>query len=208
MDTGILGYSTLNIMTTQSKSDLSIDLFNLPPLPDRNKWNTMDAYLDIPNNYYIPDGKNSRLLDWSERKEFERRTIDGNVGFVLEIPFLEHAFGTKYFVVDKQNGNIMGIFDDNVEVVEAKAQMKPFNLAGLSHTVATLEQRRQGFNVSSITESDADHVEVQQDNRLHPSAPKDFQTFDRLKQLRYDGNMLTSDVWYLLGLHKNHSRNG
>ena len=44
-------------MTTQSKQDLSIDLFNLPPLPDSNKRNAMDAYLDIPNNYYIPDGK-------------------------------------------------------------------------------------------------------------------------------------------------------
>ena len=53
------------------------------------------------NNYYILDGKNSRLLDIVERREFERRIIDGNEGFVLQIPFLEHAFGTKYFVVDK-----------------------------------------------------------------------------------------------------------
>ena len=46
--------------------------------------------------------RNSRLLDLVERKEFERKTIDGNEGFVLKIPFLEHAFGTKYFIVDKQ----------------------------------------------------------------------------------------------------------
>ena len=86
-------------MTTHLKWDLSIDLFNLPPVPDSNKQNAMDAYLDIPNNYYIPDGKNSRLLDWVERREFKRKTIDGNEGFVLQIPFLEHGFGTKYFVV-------------------------------------------------------------------------------------------------------------
>ena len=72
----------------------------------------MDAYLDIPNNYYILDGKNSRLLDLVEMKEFERKTIDSNEGFVLQIPFLECAFGTKYFIVDKQNGSMMGIFDD------------------------------------------------------------------------------------------------
>ena len=59
----------------------------------------MEAYLDVPNNYYIPDGKNSRLLDWVERREFERKTIDGNEGFVLQIPFLEHAFGTKFFLL-------------------------------------------------------------------------------------------------------------
>ena len=89
----------------------------------------MDTYLDVQNNYYIPDGKNSRLLDIVERREFKRRIIDGNEGFVLQIPFLEHAFGAKYFVVDKQNGNMMGIFDDKVEVVEAEVQMKHFNLA-------------------------------------------------------------------------------
>ena len=35
--------------------------------------------------------------------------MDGNEEFVLEIPFLEHAYGTKYFVVDKIIGNAMGI---------------------------------------------------------------------------------------------------
>ena len=99
----------------------------------------MDAYLDIPNNYYIPDGKNSRLLDLVERREFERKTIIGNEWFVLQIPFLEHSFGTKYFVVDKQNGNMMGIFSEKVETISAGAQMRPFNLAQLSCIIATLE---------------------------------------------------------------------
>ena len=57
-------------------------------------------------NYYIPiqllhsDGKNSRLLDRTDRVEFDRETLDGNTGFQLEIPYLKHAFGTKYFVMD------------------------------------------------------------------------------------------------------------
>ena len=84
----------------------------------------MAAYLGIPNNYYILDGKNSRLLDIVQRREFERKTIDGNEGFVLQIPFLKCAFGAKYFVVDKQNGNMMGIFDDKVEMIKGEAQMK------------------------------------------------------------------------------------
>ena len=53
----------------------------------------MDSYLDVPNNFYIPDGKNSRLLQLTERKEFDRKILDGSEGFVLEIPFLEGAFG-------------------------------------------------------------------------------------------------------------------
>ena len=35
-------------------------------------------------NYYIPDGKNSRLLDRTDRVEFERETIEGNTGFQIE----------------------------------------------------------------------------------------------------------------------------
>ena len=154
----------------------------------------MDAYLDVPNNYYILDGKNSRLLDLVERREFERKTIDGNEGFVLQIPFLEHAFGTKYFMVDKQNGNMMGIFNNKVERISAEAQMRPFNLAQLSCMIATLEQCRKGFNESSFAGLVAGHAEAPNNNRLqYPSTHKEFETFDSLKQLPYDGNMLTPE---------------
>ena len=69
--------------------------------------------------------------------------------------------------------------------------MRPFNLAQLSHMIATLEQHRQGFNESSVVDSVAGHAEAPNEDRLqYPSSPKDFQTFDSLKQLQYDGNML------------------
>ena len=192
-------------MTTHLKQDLSIDLFNLPPLPNSNKCNAMDAYLDVPNNYYIPDGKNSRLLDWVERREFKRKTTHGNEGFVLQIPFLEHAFGTKYFVVDKQNDSMMGIFNDKVETISAEAQMKPFNLAQLSCMITTIEQHRQGFNESSVAGSVAGHAEAPNHDRLqYPSTPKEFKTFDSLKQLQYDGNMLTPEE--RSGLYWDHTK--
>ena len=165
----------------------------------------MDAYLDVPNNYYNPDGKNSRLLDLVERREFERKTIDGNEGFVLQIPFLEHAFGTKYFIVDKQNGNMMGIFNDKVETISAEAQIKHFNLAQLSRMIPTIEQCRQGFNESSVAGSVAGHAEAPNNDRLqYPSTPKEFKTFDSLKQLQYDGNMLTPEE--RSGLYWNHTK--
>ena len=68
-------------MATHSKKDLSIDLFNLPPLPDER--NTLDAYMDVPHKFYIPDGKNTRLIDCVEKRKFERQTVDNNEGFVL-----------------------------------------------------------------------------------------------------------------------------
>ena len=66
-------------MDTRSHKSVSIDLFNLPPLPDER--NNEESYMDIQYNYYIPDGKNSRLLDRRDRVEFDRETLEGNTGF-------------------------------------------------------------------------------------------------------------------------------
>ena len=85
-------------MDTHSRKSVLIDLFNLPPLP--NEWNTEESYMEVPYNYYIPGGKNYRLLDRMNRVEFDRETLEGNTGFWLKIPYLEHAFGTKYFIMD------------------------------------------------------------------------------------------------------------
>ena len=137
-------------MATYSKKEISIDLFNLPPLPDER--NAMDSYLDIPNKYYIPDRKNSRLWNITSRKGFDRHTVNGNEGFVLEIPFLEGAFGTKHFIIDKINGQMAGIYDDKIEVIEYQAQMEPFNLDQLNVVMATLRQRWQGHDISFVVD--------------------------------------------------------
>ena len=84
--------------------------------------------MDVPYNYYIPNGKNSRLLDRTDRVEFNRETIGSNTGFKLEIPYLEYAFGTKYFIMDRITGSMMGIYDDKVEQIDLKGQLKPFNI--------------------------------------------------------------------------------
>ena len=68
-------------MTTHLRKEILIDLFNLPLLPDKR--NALDAYMDVPHNFYIPDRKNTRLMDCVERQEFEKQTIDNNKGFVL-----------------------------------------------------------------------------------------------------------------------------
>ena len=66
-------------------------------------------------------------------------------GLYSKFHFLEYAFGTTYYVVDKQNGHMMGIFNDTLEDIDCDTQMKPFNLAQLSQMIATLEQRKTRF---------------------------------------------------------------
>ena len=57
--------------------------------------------------------------------------------------------------------------------------------------VATLEQERQGLDISSVSDHEP---ETQRDDRMYyPSTPKEFRTFDKLKHLEYDGMMLTAE---------------
>ena len=171
-----------------------IDLFNLPPLPDKR--NKEESYMDMPYNYYVPDGKNSRLLDGTDRVKFERETLDGNTGFQLEIPYLEHAFGTKYFIMDQVTGSMMGIYDDKVEQIDLKGQLKPFNINQLDRVMHIIGQRRLGLDTSSIpTDEIPEESQVgQSSNRMeYPSMPKQFNLFQEYKNVEHDGNMLTAD---------------
>ena len=181
-------------MDTHSRKSVLIDLFNLPPLP--NEWNTEESYMDMPYNYYIPDGKNSRLMDRTDRVEFDRETLDGNTGFQLEILYLEHAFGTKYFVMDCVTGSMMGIYDDKVEQIDLKGQLKPFNINQLDRVMHILGQRRLGLDTSSIpTDEIPNELQAgQSSNRMeYPSMPKQFNLFQEYKNVEHDSNMLTAD---------------
>ena len=56
--------------------------------------------------------------------------------------------------------------------------------------ITTLEQRKQGFNDSSVS----DNRNAPNSNRLQcPSIPKEFKSFDSLEELWYDGNMPTPE---------------
>ena len=106
--------------------------------------------MDVPYNYYIPDGKNSRLLDRTDRVEFDRETIEGNTGFTLEIPYLECTFSTKYFIMDRITGSMIGIYDDKFDQIDLKGQLKPFNINQLDRVMHIIGQRRLGLDTSSI----------------------------------------------------------
>ena len=147
-------------------------------------------------HYYIPDGKNSRLLDRTNRVEFDRETLDGNTGFQLKIPYLEHAFGTKYFIMDRVTGSMMGIYDDKVEQINLKGQLKPFNINQLDRVMHILGQRRLGLDTSSIPTDDIpeESLTSHSSNRMeYPSTPKQFNLFQEYKNVEHNGNMLTAE---------------
>ena len=152
--------------------------------------------MDMPYNYYIPDGKNSRLLDRTDRVEFNRETLEGNTGFQLEFPYLEHAFSTKYFIMDRVTGSMMGIYDDKVEQIDLKGQLKPFNINQLDRVMHIIGQRRLGLDTSSILTDEipkGSHMGQSSNRMEYPSTPKQFNLFQQYKNIEHDGNMLTAE---------------
>ena len=99
--------------SSRSKGSVSVDLFNLPRLPDERR--VAASYLDIPVDFYLPDGKNSKISKIISRQSFDRRTPDGNEGFVIKIQYLRRAFGTKTYLIDKVTGSLFVLYDDHIE---------------------------------------------------------------------------------------------
>ena len=75
--------------SSRTKSIVSNDLFNLPPLPDTRKHSTMIC--EIPNNFFLPDGKNTQLSKIVNTWNFDRLTPNGNEDVGIKLDYLEHV---------------------------------------------------------------------------------------------------------------------
>ena len=64
--------------SSHARSNISIDLFNLPSLPDERRTMTMNN--DLPNDFYLSDGKNSKISQIVNKWICGRQTPDGNEG--------------------------------------------------------------------------------------------------------------------------------
>ena len=118
------------------------------------------------------------------------------MGFKLEIPYLEYAFGTKYFVMDRITGSMMGIYDDQVDQINLKGQLKPFSINQLDRVMHIIGQRRLGLDTSSIPKNEIplDTHEGQSSNRMeYPSTPKQCNLFQEYKNIEHNGNMLMAE---------------
>ena len=131
--------------SSHTKSSVSIDLFNLPPLPDARRQSTM--FCEYPNDFFLPNRKNSRLSQIINIQTFCRLTPDGNEGVGIKISYLEHAYRTKYYVIDHVNGQINAIDDDSIEFTDFTGRFSPFNLDELEIKVCRLADHQEDEDV-------------------------------------------------------------
>ena len=172
-----------------SKGSVSVDLFNLPTLPDKRRVAT--SYLDIPVNFYLPDGKNSKISKIVSRQAFDRQTPDGNEGFVFEIQYLERAFGTV-------TGSLFVLHDDHIESTGLCGSECVFDLKELEFHICDLADRRNGEdNTRSIAEErQTTHVSQHQTPDAPPSPgpptiPDNFPMYEEWENLTHQGVSFT-----------------
>ena len=125
--------------SSHTKSSISIDLFNLPPLPDMRKHSTMIC--EIPNDFFVPDRKNTQLSKVVNTWTFDRLTPNGNEGVGVKIDYLECAYSTRYYIINKVNGDINAIHDESLELAEFKGCFSFFDLNDLEARICRLANR-------------------------------------------------------------------
>ena len=122
--------------SSHTKSSISIDLFNIPSLPDERRQATM--FFKIQNDFFLPEGKNSRLSQIVNTWTFGRLTPNGNEGVSVKITCLECTYGTRYYMVDQVNGQLSTIHDGTIQLTEFAGHFSPFNLDELELKICKL----------------------------------------------------------------------
>ena len=74
----------------------------------------------------------------STHGHFDRLTPNGNEGVGVKLDYLERTYGTRYYVIDKVNGDINAIHDESLELMEFKGHFSPFDLDNLEAKVCRL----------------------------------------------------------------------
>ena len=182
--------------SSHSRGSVSVDLFNLPTLPDERRVAT--SYLDIPVDFYLPDGKNSKISKIVSRQAFDRQTPDGNEGFVIEIQYLERAFGTNTYLIDKVTGSLFALHDDHIESTGLCGSECVFDLQELEFHICDLADQR---NREEDTRSVAEARRTTQVPQLQtpdappspgpPMIPDNFPMYEEWENLKHQGVSFT-----------------
>ena len=124
---------------------------------------------------------------------FSRLTPDGNEGVGVEIVYLEHTYGTKYYFVDQVNGNINVIHDDNLkESTEFVGCFCPFDLEDLELKVCKITDYREGQDDSRLDE-DRRQATQSTPSPQQPSQPKELCPLNELKELAHDSKVFMTE---------------
>ena len=121
-----------------------------------------------------------------------RQTPDGNEGVGVGIPYLEHAYCTKYYVVNQVNGNINAIHDNSIEPTDFFGCFSPFTFKELEFDVCRVVDHHNSENDSRLdderrqmTQNIPAHQQMSQTGTLWP--------FHELRDMVHGGQLLSTE---------------
>ena len=167
------------------------------------------SYLDIPVDFYLPDGKNSRISRVVSRQSFDRQTPDGNEGFVIEIQYLERAFGTNTYLIDKVTGSLFVLHTDHIESTGLCGSECVFDLQDLEFHICLADRRNGEDNTRSVAEEGwTTHGPQPQTPDAPPSPgppmiPDNFPMYEEWENLTHQGVAFT--IAYRQQIYEIHS---
>ena len=95
--------------------------------------------------------------------DFQQLTPNCNEGVGVKLDYLECTYGTRYYVIDKVNGDINAIHDESLELTEFKGHFSPFDLDDLEARICRLANGARDIE---------DAVEQQNAPRLRCTDPR------------------------------------
>ena len=183
-------------LSSHSKGSVSVDLFNLPTLPDERRVAT--SYLDIPVDFYLPDGKNSKISKIISRQAFDRQTPDGNEGFVIKIQYLERTFSTNTYLIDKVTGSLFALHDDHIESTGLCGSECVFDLQELEFHICDLADRRNGEDDTGSIAEERQTTQAPQHQSPNappspgpPTIPDNFPMYENWENFSHQGESFT-----------------
>ena len=117
----------------------------------------------------------------SADQAFNRQTPDGNEGFVIKIQYLERAFGTNTYLIDKVTGSLFALHDDHIESTGLCGSECVFDLQELEYHICDLADRRNTEDDSVVEERQS----TQAPQHQTPDTPPFSRTTDNSRQFSY-----------------------
>ena len=113
--------------------------------------------------------KNTQLSKVVNTWTFNRLTPNGNEGVGMQLDYLECTYSTRYYVIDKVNGDINAIHDQSLELTEFKGHFSPFNLDDLEARVCRLANQARDVE-DAVGQQNAPHTHFTDPRTLNMEA--------------------------------------
>ena len=144
----------------------------------------------------------------SADKHSTDKLLMGNEGCVIEIQYLERAFCTNIYLIDKVTGSLFAVHDDHIESTGLCGSECVFDLQELEFNICDLADRRHGEDDSVAEKRWSTQTAQHQTPDAPPSSgpptiPDNFPMYENWENFTHQGESFT--ISYRQQIYETHS---